>query len=169
MDVAAAAADVLLQFEKREMMLNVPQKVRQKDQECNRASHPKPGTGEQAALGREEEPEDNAGAENQHRVFVFEPDSGAYAEPDPQLCVACFDHAHDEPDAAQPEQRLERVHGQQIVETEDSRRHKHRDRSEALRKQFPAQLARNHSSERNFSRSRERRQKPDGRKRIAQQ
>ncbi len=57
------------------VVLNVPQQIRQEDQESERAADPEPATRERAALRSQPQADHDAGPEDQHGVLVFEPDS----------------------------------------------------------------------------------------------
>ena len=99
------------------------------------------GLAKRTALRSQEQADDDAGAEDQHGVLVFEAESRQDAEPDPELLVAGFHDADQQPGAAHPEQRLECVHGQQVVGGENTRRDQRGERGEALGKPLAAQFA----------------------------
>src|SRR6266480_3106090 len=103
-------------------MPDVPQQVRQKNEQRDRAADPEPRASKHTPMRGHEQAETHGGAEDQHRIFVFEAESGDDSEPDPELFVAGFDNAYQQPGAAYPEQRLESVHSQQIVPSENTGR-----------------------------------------------
>src|SRR5208282_897780 len=80
--IAPAVTDVVLQLQKREVMLDIPQQVRQKNEKRGRAADPEPGAGKRTALRGQEQAKDEAGSENQRRILIFEAESSHDAEPD---------------------------------------------------------------------------------------
>jgi hypothetical protein len=86
-------------------MLDTPQQIRQEDEERDRAGDPEPGAGKHAALRSQDQAEDDAGSKDQHGILVFQAESREDAEPDPELLVAGFHNAYQQPGATHPEQR----------------------------------------------------------------
>ena len=151
------------------MVLDVPQEIRQEDQESDRAADPDPGARERAALRSQHQADHDAGAEDQHGVLVFEADSRQDAEPDPEFRVAGLDDADEQVGATHPEQRLERVHGQQAVRGEECRRHQGRERRQALGKTLPAEFTRDQCGESNLGGAGHGGKEPDGGQGITEQ
>ncbi len=105
----------------------------------------------------------------EHGVFVFEAESRQDAEPDPEPLVAGFHDADHQPGAAHPEQRLEGVHGEQVIDSENTRRHQGREGGEALGKSLAAEFAGDQGGEGHLARSGHGGQETDRRKRVAQE
>ncbi len=70
--------------------------------------------------------------------------------------IAALDDLNGDEGAAHPEERLECIHRQQVIEAEIERRHNHSDARKGLSVDSPAEFARNQSREQNFQSSRER-------------
>ena len=81
--VAAAGSNVSHQFEKRPMMLNVPDYIGQPDQHGDDETDPDPFVRQGAAFACEQESDDNSAAEKKHRPFVENANSGDHAKPNP--------------------------------------------------------------------------------------
>src|SRR5215471_8917897 len=71
-DVLASRADVVHQFEKRPMVVDVPNQVGQEDQERDSAASDEPGREQQFSLRGEKESEKQCECEDRDGVFVLE-------------------------------------------------------------------------------------------------
>ena len=80
-------------------------------------------------------------------MLVLEPYAREHAKQQPQTLVAAFDDLDGDKRGAHPEERLERIHRQQVVEAEIKRRRNHRNARQDLRVGPRAQLARNQPRE----------------------
>ena len=118
----------------------------------------------QTTQGSQEQTENDSGFEDQHGVLVFEAKSRHDAEPYPEFRVAGFHNVYQQPGAAHPEERLECVHGQQVVASEDTRRDEGNQGREALGKALAAKCASDQCSERYLARSGQAGQGADRRK-----
>src|ERR1019366_545978 len=90
-DVAAAAADILLQFQEREVMLDVPEQVGQEEQERQQSGQHQPAVEQMLALGSEQKTRDQREAEDQHGVLGFETQTGEQSKIEPEFLVAGID------------------------------------------------------------------------------
>jgi hypothetical protein len=98
---------------------DVPDHVGKKNQRCDSAADPNPFLRQSCSLRRQHQAKHKPAAENGHRVFVLKPEPGHNAEPQPQPLVAGVDDAQQKIRAAHPEERLEGVHGEQVVQHEE--------------------------------------------------
>ena len=123
LDVAPVLPDRLLQLEEREAFPDVPDEVGQEHEEGRGRSDPDPAAPEERAAARGgEETDDDARAEEAHRVLVQQADAGEQAERQPQARIGAVEEARDEDRAARPDQRLPRIHGREAVRDEHDRR-----------------------------------------------
>src|SRR5205823_11632192 len=105
--VLAGPLHVLEVFDRREAVSDLPEEVRQKEQQRDPAADPDPTPAELSALRRGEERENDGRTEEQHRVLVLETESREDAEGDPVARVTRTDDPDQGPDATHPKQRLE--------------------------------------------------------------
>jgi hypothetical protein len=89
-----------------------------------------------------------------------------HSKPDPQLRVSGPDHPDHNPRAPQPEQRLKRIHRKKIVDRQNPARREHANPCQRLRKNPSAHFLRDHHADRDFPRSRKRRQQSISSQRI---
>src|SRR5437764_5539371 len=116
-----AAANVVHQFEERKIVADEPDQVRQENQERAKGAEPEPFAREESALGGEKQGAGDREREERGAVFVFHPDSDQDAEPEPITRVVAVDSADDTPSAAEPDERLEGVHGQPMMHQQENR------------------------------------------------
>jgi hypothetical protein len=160
--VTPAGANIAHQIEKGPMMLDIPNQVWQEDRKRNEAANPDPLAGEDPALLGEQQAHHHRQAEHRHGVLGLEARAREHAKPHPQLLISCLDDADHHIGAPCPEERLEGVHGQDVMEDQvDSRAGRTQGR-ERLRKTPAPQFARDHSSEPDQHKSGHRRQQMDG-------
>jgi len=118
-DIAAFGADVVHQFDKGPVIVNVPEQVGEENQECGEAAEPDPGIEEDAALRSEQKADDDAEAEDGDGVFFLQAEAGDYAEPQPIargiFSSGTFDGEDREVSAAHPEVRFEAVGAEQAA------------------------------------------------------
>ncbi len=114
-DVAPARADVPHELEKRPAVVDVPDHVRQEDQQGERPTEPDPRPREGAPLRAQQDADHEGEGEDGHRVLVLQAHAGEKAEPQPQPLVAGLDDADEDVRAPRPEQRLEGVHREEVV------------------------------------------------------
>src|SRR6266436_9128233 len=81
--VAAFGFDIVHEFRKGPVILNIPEKIRKKNQERERAAEPDPLAGKDAALLGEQEPYHDGKSENANRVFFLQTDACDDAKPEP--------------------------------------------------------------------------------------
>ena len=123
---------------------------------------------QQPPLARKAESGDQRKTENEHRVLVFEADSGDDAEGEPPFRRCAFHDAHHDPRAEQPEERLERIHREEAVEGEIRGRPKDRAGGEKLAVAPGAQLTREDTGKEYDGRARQHGKQPDRKERIAE-
>src|SRR6266849_7039727 len=82
-NIAAAGLDVAHQLQKRPVMLDVPDEVREKNQEGHNSTQPDPFVSEDAALLGQQQPDDDAQAEHGNGILFFHPDASDDTEPEP--------------------------------------------------------------------------------------
>ncbi len=70
------------------------------------------------ALRCEQERNENTNCEKRRRMFVFETESQERAEPKPQRRRPAVDNADKQISTSHPQQRLKRVHGKEISDSE---------------------------------------------------
>ena len=92
-----------------------------------------PGFANARRAGVSSRPDDDGETEDERRLLVEQAEAHQRAEPDPQPVVARLDPADHAERRAHPEERLERVHRQEVVDAEVDRRHQDRERRQALR------------------------------------
>lgn len=167
-DIAPTATDIRLQLQKRELVMDVPHEIRRKNQECDGAPDPEPAVGKPAALRSQDQAQENAATEDQHGVLVFQPDSRH--DPNqiqsfgfPVLMIRTSRQAQasqNNPSKAFIERMLSsaRKPGATSIGGRNT-----------LGKEPPAQLARQHGSERDLDCSSHRREEANGWERIIQQ
>ena len=168
-DVLAGALHVLEVLERREAVPDLPEHVREEEKQGDRAADPDPSLAELAALGRQDERDDDGRAEEERRVLVLEAQSREDAERDPPARVSGPDDANEREDAAHPEERLEAVHRHERVLREEDRREERAQSGEQLGVTPPAELAREHDRDRDLRGARDRGDPPQHGKRAAEQ
>ena len=82
-DVAAFGANVVHQFEKGPVVVDVPQQIGEEDQKGCAAADPDPPIEENAALSGEQKTGDHAESEESDGILFLQPDAGHHAEPEP--------------------------------------------------------------------------------------
>src|ERR1035438_279450 len=90
--VTAVAADVGEQLEKREVMLNVPDKIGKKYQEGDDASEPDPRLQEHGAMVGKQQARAHAGCEEDDAILVLKGYTRDEAEPQPQFLIVRLDN-----------------------------------------------------------------------------
>src|SRR5712692_667821 len=86
--VAPVAADVGEQFEKREVMLDVPDEIGKEYQEREQAAEPYPRLEEHGAMLGKQQARDHAGGEEDDAILVLKRYARDEAEPQPQFLIA---------------------------------------------------------------------------------
>src|SRR6266480_7609943 len=102
-------------------------------------------------------------------MFVLQPETNERAKPQPKPGGAAINYSDNQINGAHPKERLERVHGKEIADGEKDERAK---RSRAAERYCPtasAQLACNHSSQRDAECACNRGQKTDREQRITEE
>src|SRR6266436_2240859 len=89
--VAPALANVGEQFEKWEVMLDVPDEVGKEYHEGDQASEPDPRLQERGAMSGKQQPRDYAGGEEDDAILVLQCYARNDAEPQPQFLIAGLD------------------------------------------------------------------------------
>src|SRR4029079_8341512 len=128
--VATLGLDVVHQFDKRPMVVDIPQQVGKKDQEGGKASEPYPFIGEDATLLSQQQSDDDSKTENGDEIFFFNAESGDGAEPQPVTRFIALNGENREPGAAHPQIGLEAVGSQQAAIGQVLRRYQNGDRTE---------------------------------------
>ena len=80
-DVLAFAADVGQVFDRREVMADLPDEVREKERDSNGAGDPYPTSRELTAMMRQQQGDGDRESERQRRVLILESETGQHAEP----------------------------------------------------------------------------------------
>ena len=122
--VAAVGLDVVHEFRKGPAILNIPKKIRKKNQKGERATEPDPFPGENAALLRQQQSHHDAKTEHGNRVFLFQSNACHHAKPQPVAWIVALDRQDCKINAAHPQQRLEAIGGHDAAVVEINR---HRD------------------------------------------
>src|SRR6267143_4158425 len=107
--VAPVAADVGEQFEKREMMLDIPDEIGKEYQESDQAAEPDPRLTEHGAMLSKQQARDHAGGEEDDAIFILKRYARDQAAPQPQFLVACLDDPDQDQRASRSGQRFEGV------------------------------------------------------------
>src|ERR1700730_8995784 len=149
--VAPAAADVGEQFEKREVMLDVPDEMGKEYEEGDQSSEPDPRFEEHGAVLGQQQTRDHAGCEEDDAIFVLKGYTCDEAEPQPQFLVARLDDPDQDQRASRPGQRFEGVHRDVVVHREGYASDNYGQCCERLGKSLSAEFAgdpsgKNHSA-----------------------
>src|SRR5205807_9384819 len=150
------------------IMADEPDQIRQKDQERTKSAQPDPGIRKETPLRREQERDKNRDGEERGRVFVFHSESDEEAEAKPMTGLALVNRADDAPRARDPDERLERVHREPMMEDQINRRGKDRGRGQPLRENAPAHFAREFAGQPNCGAAGERGEQAQTVKRFAE-
>src|SRR5262245_43593560 len=97
-------------------VVDFPEKIGQEDEKSSGGAEPDFDVSELFARGRDEEPRSQAGTEKEHGMFVEEAESRDNAEQKPETRAAAVQNPQDNRGAEHPENWLERVHGEKVVE-----------------------------------------------------
>ena len=95
--------------------MNVPEQVGQENQEGRQSTQPDPFVKKHAALFGQQQTDDNCQAEDGDGVFLFEPQAGDDAKPEPVAGIVALDSQHREVSAAHPQVGFEAVGGEQAA------------------------------------------------------
>src|SRR5215469_1671239 len=115
-DVFAGRANVAHQFEKGPMVPDVPDQVGEEDQQRDGATGKKPGREQKLALRGEKESEKQCECEDRDGIFVFESQTSDGAKREPELRILRLDHPQNHVSASGPEQWLERIHRELMID-----------------------------------------------------
>src|SRR5216684_8444283 len=107
--VAPVAADVGKQFEKREVMLDVPDEIGKEYQESEQAAEPDPRLEEHGAMLGKQQAHDHTGGEEDDAILILKRHARDESEPQPQFLIAGLDDADQDQRASRPGQRFESV------------------------------------------------------------
>src|SRR5216684_2974812 len=107
--VAAFRSDVAHQFEERPVIVNVPEEVRKKNQECREAAEPYPLVEKDAALFGEEQADNNSETEERDGILFLQAKARDHAEPQPVAWSVALNREHGEVGAAHPKIGFEAV------------------------------------------------------------
>src|SRR5258706_1047926 len=109
--VAAVGLDVVHELRKGPVILNIPEKIRKKNEKGERAAEPDPFPGKNAALFGQQQSNHDAKTEHGNRVFLLKTNACDDAKPEPISRIVALDCQHCKINAAHPQQRLEAVRG----------------------------------------------------------
>src|SRR4030095_11158779 len=151
--------DVVHQFQKRPVMLHIPNQVRQKDYKRGQPADPEPFTQECFALFAQKETDNYCEAKHGYRILFLQPESSHYAKTNPIAGVA-LDGQNRKIHAAHPEQRLQAVCGQKASTGEINGSNEHRYGTEHEGKASAIKLTRDQRRQNDQCRRRQGRQKP---------
>jgi len=113
-----------------------------KNEERHQGRQPQPAIQQESALRGKQQAHQNAKAEEEHRMLVFKAESSQNSEQYPPLGMVVLNGSNQSVCASGPEDRLERVHGQQVIGLEVTWRHRHRQRGQPLSESASTQRAR---------------------------
>src|SRR5262249_3894477 len=105
-NIPTRGPDVVNKLREREVVVNVPQQVRQKDQKGSEAAHPNPLIEKYAALLGQQQPHHDGESEDRDRILFLHADAGDHAEPQPVARLAMLGGKHGEIRAPAPQQWL---------------------------------------------------------------
>ena len=145
-NIAAAGLDVAHQLQKWPVMLDVPDKVREKNQEGHNSAQPDPFASEDAPLPSQQQPDDDAQAEHGNGILFFHADAGDDTEPEPIAGILALDSKDCEVGASHPQNWFEAVGGQQAAIGKIKRPNGHGNGAEHNSEAASAQLARDHGA-----------------------
>src|SRR6266436_4993743 len=167
--VAPVAADVGEQFEKWEVMLDVPDEIGEEYQESDQAAEPDPRLKEHRAMLSKQQARYHAGGEEDDAIFVLKRYARDRAKPQPQFLVARLDDPDQHQSASRPGQRFEGVHRNVVAHREADPGGEDGQRGERLRKSLAAEFAGDPSGEKHRARAGQRRKEPDRLQGVAEE
>ncbi len=97
-------------------MLDIPDEIGEEDQQRDAGAGEYQWREEQFSLRREQKPEQQCACKDRDGIFVFQCQAGDGTEHKPQLSVPCPDHVQNHIGTADPEERLERIHRELMVD-----------------------------------------------------
>ena len=120
------------------MVVNLPEKIGQRERDHDGYGHPEPAAGENPALRREHQGDQHRDKEENFIGLVFEAEAGAYAEHDPPVPDDALrireglrlDDANEGERAGQPEDGLEGIHREIAVDAQVDARDRDAQHSE---------------------------------------
>src|SRR5260370_35628096 len=127
------------------MVVNVQERVRQKDEEGGRTSEPDPFMAEDATLFGQQKSDDDSEAEQGDGILLFHGQTGEDAEPEPVAGVA-VDGENREVSATHPQIGFEAVGAQKAAVREVLRCDQYRDCAEKQSEAATSEFARDHGS-----------------------
>ena len=122
---------------------------------------------EGAAFRSEHKAEHDSTSKEKHRPFIQNADPGDEAKPQPQFLIACLNDPDNQIRCRGPEQRLERVHGQQVEENQVPWSDQHGDGGQELAESAGAETARQMARQPDRESAGERGKKTDRVQRVA--
>src|SRR5690348_4463359 len=96
-------------------MLEIPDQIGKEDQERDGAAGKKPGRKQELAMLRKKKSGEESEGEDRDGIFVFESEASDCAKSKPEFRILGVDHAQDRVSATGPEQRLQSVHSELVV------------------------------------------------------
>ena len=138
--------------------MNLPENVRKKDEEGDHPSQPQPLVEELPARRRQHESNNHAQPQKSHRVLVHQAHACHQAKQQPKLGIALYEDSDDDVACQRPEDLVETVHGEIIVDGKINRRHHHGNSRKHLRVPPASHLPRQQAGEQNEQSAAERRE-----------
>jgi hypothetical protein len=121
------------------------------------------------ARGRNQQGNTDSGSEEDHRVFVLQPETDNRAEPQPKPGRAAIDDPDKQINSDHPEQRFKRVHGKEIAHGQKDERAKRSGAAEGNRPTPAAEFTRDQPGQSNTECTRNRWKETDCEERIPDQ
>ncbi len=162
------APDVVHQFEEGKIVADQPDQVWEKNQERAKGSDPDPGVRKKTPLRCQEERDENSHGEKGGAVFVFHPEPDENTKPKPVARFAVIDRANNAPGASEPDERLEGVHRQPMMEKKINGRGHDSESGQCLGESAATHFARHFSSQPNRRGAGQGGQQPQAHERFAE-
>ena len=167
--IAPFGADVAHQFKERPVVVNVPEQVREEDQERRGTAEPYPFVQEETAVLGEEQADHNSEAEDRDGVFLLETETRDCAKPEPEARLAAFHGENREVRATHPQVWFKAVCGEQAAVGKILRRDQNGDGTQQESKAAPAEFAGDEGRLNDQQRRGQRRDESNGAEGIAEQ
>src|SRR5262249_21727764 len=100
--------DMPEKIERDEIVVKLPNQIRQKNQDRQRRAQPEPFRSQVAAERREQNSDNNSCSANEHAIFGEHPETNAGTDRSPPSRIVCFAESHKKVSASDPGQIVER-------------------------------------------------------------
>src|SRR6267378_3954465 len=166
--VAAVGLDVVHELRKGPVILNIPEKIRKKNQKGERAAEPDPFRRKNAALHGQQQSNHDAKTEHGNRVLLLETNACDDAKPEPISRIVALDRQHCKINATHPEQWLEAIGAHDAAVVEIDGHSDERQRGKHHREPPATEFSSHHCGQNDRSRGCQRRYEPNTPKRVTQ-